>query len=221
MLAVSAIVAAISMILFVIGENVAGAIALAVAFGFIFSGINELSKERNAYQVVTDPTKNNIFFGNPMVDDILHIIETTGCCENISFEPETALCCKRRRFGMDDNETVYYDFAFGERKITLTLEEQYDLLNMLKHRLPNGKSYQIQVAYDRNEYEELQRTARVERFYANGMKNPDYTNEPLPARPKYYVMTTDAYRGMRFNRDTRRWERPITVYSHDRNEKAV
>lgn len=221
MLAIAAIAAVAAMIAFVLGNGVIGAILLAVTMGFVFSGLNELGKERSAYCVVKSPIKNNIFFGHPMVDDILRMIEDTGCCESISFESETALRCKRRRFGREDKDEVYYDFKMGERKITLTLEEQYDLLSLLKYHLPNGETYQIQAAYDRSEYDALQKAVRMERFYADGRRNPNYVGEILPAQPKYYIMTTNAYRGMRFNKERRRWERPISVYSPAENEKAV
>lgn len=222
MLAFAAIVAVAAMIAFVLGNSIIGSILLAVTFGFLFSGLTELSKERNAYGVLSNPMKDNIFFGDPMVDDILRMIEDTGCCESIGFEPETALRCKRRRFGKGDRDEVCYDFRMGERKITLTLEEQYDLLCLIRYYLPNGETYQIQAAYDRNECEALRKTAVIEKFYDDGRRNPRYVGEILPAQPKYYIMTTNAYRGMRFNKERRRWERPInTAYSHSENEKAV
>ena len=221
MLAFAAIVAVATMIAFVLGNGVVGAVLLAVMMVFVFSGLAELSKERNAYIVTSSPIKNNVFFGHPMVDDILCMIEDTGCCESISFEPETAIRCKRRRLGRDDKCEVLYDFKMGERKITLTLEEQYALLSLLKYHLPNGDSYRIHAAYDKSEYDALQKAVRMERFYADGRRNPNYVDEILPAQPKYYIMTTDAYRGMRFNKERRRWERSITVYSAAENEKAV
>lgn len=221
MLAVSAMVAVVAMILFALGQSVVAAVLLTVAFGLVFSGISELSKERSAYSVVTNPTQNNIFFGHPMVDDILHMIEDTGCCESISFENETSLCCTRRAFSRGDSGEASYPFTMGGRKVSLTLEEQYDLLNLLKYHLPNGESYHIQAAYDKQEYEALQRSVVRSRFYADGMRNPHYATEVLPSQPKYYVMTTEAYRGMRFNKERKRWERPISVYTHAENEKAV
>lgn len=222
MLAIAAILVVSAMVAFALNQSVTGLVLVAVAFGFVFSGVSEIFKERKSYgPVISNPVKNNIFFGNPMVDDILRMIEDTGCCELISFEPETSMRCKRRRFGVDDKDEVYYEFKMGERKVSLTLEEQYDLLSLLKYYLPNGESYQIQAAYDRDEYEALQKNARMDRFYADGSRVPTYVGEILPAQPKYYIMVTAAYRGMRFNKERRRWERPISVYSSASNEKAV
>ena len=221
MLAIAVMVGVASMVAFVMNQGIAGVLLLAVALGLAFSGLTELNKERKAYDITVNPIKNNIFFGHPMIDDILRIIEDSGCYESISFEPETAICCRRRRFGRDDTNELYYYFKAGERKIALTLDEQYELLRLIKYYLPNGETYQIHAAYDKREYDALQRAVRMDSFYEGRGVNGVYGKELLPAQPKYYVMSTNTYRGMRFNKERRRWERPITVYSHAENEKAV
>lgn len=224
MFVVAAMFAIVMMVGFASGQNILGFFLLAVVIGFIFAGFSERNTRKFAPDLNLNLLTSNIFFDHPMVNDILMMIEKTGCCESISFEPETAIRCERRKVSEDDENEIYYDFVIGERKYTLTLDEQCELLKLLKHYLPNGETYQIQAAYDKNEYEALQKTAKMEFFYSDGrkIKNPSYGREVLPVQPKYYMMYTNFYQNKRWNIERGRWEMPITIYRPvDAEHKAV
>ena len=224
MFVVAALFALVMLVGFATGQNILGFFLLAIVLGFIFAGFSERGLKKTTPDLTLNLLTSNIFFDHPMVKDILVMIKETGCCEYISFEPETAIRCERRRNSEDDKNEAYYDFVIGERKYTLTLDEQCELLKLLKHYLPNGETYQIQAAYDKNEYEALQKTAKMEYFYSGGrkIKNPNYGREVFPVKPKYYMMYTEFYQNKRWNSERRRWEMPISIYRPvDREDKVV
>lgn len=225
MFIIAAMFAIVMMVGFASGQNILGFFLFAVVMGFIFAGFSERGSRKKAPDLTLNSLTSNIFFDHPMVEDILMMIENTGCCESISFEPETALRCERRKICDGDENVTYYDFRIGERKYTLTLDEQCELLKLIKHYLPNGETYRIQAAYDKNEYEALQKTAEIEFFYSDGRKirNPSYGREVLPVQPKYYMMYTNFYQNKRWNADCRRWEMPIMIFKPvvDAEHKAV
>lgn len=213
MLVMAVIALMVMAVMFMSGNNAVGFFLFFVAVGCILAGLSELDERRKATSFTPNSPTNNIFFDHPIVAEILRMVEETGCCETFSFETEGVLHCGRRKLYDGDESEAYLDLK--ERKILLSEEEQCELLKILKYYLPNGDSYQIQAAYDVEEYEQLQESAKEEYIYSDGrkIKNQNYGKELFPERPKYYMMFTTFYQNKCWSNEHRRWEMPRYVYS--------
>lgn len=219
---VISITALIAMVVvFMAGYSAAGFFLFLVAVGCVLAGLSEADERRRVKGFVSNSPINNIFFDHPVVVDILRMVEETGCCETFSFEVEDVICCARRKLYDGDENEVYYNLR--ERNVTLSGDDQIELLKILKHYLPNGDTYRIQAAYDVEEYEQLQEIAKEEYIYFDGrkVKNQNYGKEIFPENPKYYMMFTMVYQDRCWSSEHRRWEMPRYVYSPVESEQRM
>ncbi len=193
MIILAAMCGVLAITAFLSNEFVAGIFLGIICILWMFAGLNDFSASRRKKYSCANSLQNNMFYNHPMLKEILCALDENGCYESISFDKDGILQCRRRKFDDDDIAEFYYDFEYDGEKVYVALEDQCELLKILKHYLPNGDTYQIQAAYDRREYEEF--------------RDAHYGNEILLPPPQYYMMFTEFYDDRRWNSDAHRWER--------------
>ena len=178
------------------GEFAAGVFLIIICGLWMFVGVNELAESKRKKSARVNSLLNNMFYSSPMIKEILKALDENGCYETISFEKNGSLKCERRKFYDDDTDVYYYNFEYEGEQLVASLDEQCELLKILKYYLPNGDTYHIQAAYDRREYEAFEEEASEGRG-----------EEIAPPQPQYYMMFTDYYDDRRWNPDSSRWEK--------------
>ena len=195
MIVLAALCGALAIMALLTGEFAAGIFLLVICALWMFVGVNELAESTRKKNSHVNSLQKNMFYSNPMVKDIVKVLGENGCYESISFEKNGSLKCERRKFYDDDTEVFYYNFEYEGEQLIASLEEQCELLKILKYYLPNGDTYHIQAAYDRREYEAFEEASE------------GWGEELAPPQPQYYMMFTDFYDDRRWNPDSSRWER--------------
>lgn len=193
MIVLAALCGMMAVMAFLSEEIAAGIFLVIVCMLWLFVGVSEVSSKTRKKDLHVNSLQNNMFYNHPMVKEILSALDENGCYECLSFEKSGALQCTRRKFGDNDIAEFYYEFEYDGEHFTASLEEQCELLKILKYYLPNGDTYQIQAAYDRREYEAFQEDTTYGKI--------------LPPSPQYYMMFTDFYDDRCWNSDISRWER--------------